>query len=248
MRRRRVAAIIAWRLLMDTRLDPINTGTERGLMDEASHRVRKSLDDVLAHAAATPEALWVFAYASLIWRPEFSAVDTQPAKLLGWHRALKMHSRINRGTPERPGLVFALLNGGTCKGLVFKLSPQTWRDDLVRLWAREMPTAVYTPRWVPCRTPAGTVRALTFTLDRLHPSHTGPICNDSMLDILHHARGRYGTTLDYLLETARGLREHGIRDREIERLVALAARSGLVGSSTHTSACAMGAVADSIAT
>ena len=40
--------------------------------------------------------------------------------------------------------------------------------------------------------------------------------------------GRYGSTLDYLLETASSLRKCGIRDREIERLVALAQRHALV--------------------
>jgi cation transport protein ChaC len=45
-----------------------------------------------------------------------------------------------------------------------------------------------------------------------------------MLAILRDAVGRYGSTLDYLLETAQSLRRCGIRDREIERLVALAAR------------------------
>ena len=48
-----------------------------------------------------------------------------------------------------------------------------------------------------------------------------------MLAILKTARGRYGTTLEYLLETARGLAAHGIRDREIERLVRLAHRHAL---------------------
>ena len=201
------------------------------LMAGASHVARATLDEALAKAAQTPDAVWVFGYASLIWRPEFDAVERRPAKLIGWHRALKMRSRINRGTPELPGLVFALLNGGTCKGLAFRMSPDTWRDDLVRLWSREMPTAVYTPRWLACRTSAGNVRALTFTLDRLHPNHTGAIDNDAMLDILRHARGRYGTTLDYLLETARGLREHGIHDCEIERLVKLATHAGLVHGS-----------------
>jgi cation transport protein ChaC len=184
-------------------------------------------------ASTTPDAVWVFGYASLIWRPEFEAVETRPARLIGWHRALKMRSRINRGTPERPGLVFALLHGGTCKGLALRMSPKTWRDDLVRLWSREMPMAVYTPRWLSCRTTAGVVRALAFTLDRLHPSHTGPIDNASMVEILRHAHGRYGSTLDYLLETARGLRKHGILDREIERLVELAAQAGLVKAGHH---------------
>jgi cation transport protein ChaC len=48
-----------------------------------------------------------------------------------------------------------------------------------------------------------------------------------MLDILRHARGRFGTTLEYLVETARALRAHGVHDREVERLVRLAARHGL---------------------
>jgi cation transport protein ChaC len=66
------------------------------------------------------------------------------------------------------------------------------------------------------------VRALAFTLDRSSPAHTGEIADAEMLEILRHARGRYGSTLDYLLETAASLRVRGIRDREIERLERLA--------------------------
>jgi cation transport protein ChaC len=75
---------------------------------------------------------------------------------------------------------------------------------------------------VPCRTTQGAVRALAFTLDRASPAHTGELSDDQMLDILRHASGRYGSTLDYLLETAASLRRCGIRDREIERLERLA--------------------------
>ena len=196
--------------------------------DAGARRARETLEAAIAKASETPDDIWVFGYASLIWRPEFDAVEARAARLLGWHRCLRMRSRINRGTPELPGLVFCLLNGGTCKGVAFRMSPRSWRDDLARLWDREMFTGVYEPRWLACRTPQGTVRALAFTLDRLHPNHTGAIADEAMLDILRHARGRYGTTLDYLLETARGLREHGIRDPEIERLVALAAHAGLM--------------------
>ena len=59
------------------------------------------------------------------------------------------------------------------------------------------------------------------------PNYTGPIDDAEMLRILREARGRYGRTLDYLLDTARSLRECCIRDREIERLVALAERHAL---------------------
>jgi cation transport protein ChaC len=51
--------------------------------------------------------------------------------------------------------------------------------------------------------------------------------DEHVLDILRHARGRYGTTLDYLMETAAALAAHGIPDQEVGRLVALARRHGL---------------------
>ena len=48
-------------------------------------------------------------------------------------------------------------------------------DHIVRLWAREMPTGVYDPKWLPCRTPTGVVPALAFTLSRSSPNYTGEI-------------------------------------------------------------------------
>jgi cation transport protein ChaC len=172
--------------------------------------------------------LWVFGYASLIWRPEFEPDEQRPAFVHGYHRALRMVSRINRGTPERPGLVFALLSGGACRGLVYRIDAARAHDELERLWAREMPTGVYDPRWLDCRTPHGPVRALAFTLSRRSPNYTGQLGDDALVAILREARGRYGTTLDYLVSTAHALRHHGIADREIERLVALARRHQLL--------------------
>jgi glutathione-specific gamma-glutamylcyclotransferase len=172
--------------------------------------------------------LWVFGYASLIWRPEFEAAEHRPALVRGWHRALRMRSRINRGTPEQPGLVFALLPGGACRGVVYRLPRHRAEAELDRLWAREMPTGVYDARWLPAQTAQGGVAALTFTLSRRSEACHGPIADPQMLNILRHARGRYGTTLEYLAETARALRAQGVVDREIERLIALAQQHGLL--------------------
>jgi cation transport protein ChaC len=171
--------------------------------------------------------LWVFGYASLIWRPEFDAVEHRPATVYGWHRALEMRSNINRGTPECPGLVFALVAGGSCRGMVYRVPHESANAELERLWLREMPTGVYDPKWLQCRTSHGAVTALAFTLSRSSPAHTGVIPDAQMLEILRHATGRYGSTLDYLLETANSLRRCGIRDADIERLVALARQHAL---------------------
>lgn len=171
--------------------------------------------------------LWVFGYASLIWRPEFESIEQRPARVHGWHRALEMRSRINRGTPEFPGLVFALVGGGSCQGMVYRIARERVEDELPRLWAREMPNSVYDPRWLACRTARGDVNALAFTLSRASPNYTGPMDDAHLVQVLKRASGRYGTTLAYLLETANCLRSHGIRDKKIERLVALARQHAL---------------------
>ena len=186
---------------------------------------------MLAHALRAwggHQDLWVFGYASLIWRPEFDAAEQRPAAVHGWHRSLRMRSRINRGTPECPGLVFALVPGGSCRGMAYRIERQRGAAELERLWSREMPTGVYDPKWLACRTPHGPVKALAFTLSRSSPAHTGLLADAELVDILRRAQGRFGSTLDYLLETATSLRERGIRDREIERLVALARHHELV--------------------
>jgi len=173
--------------------------------------------------------MWLFAYGSLIWRPGFHATERRSALLHGYHRTFRMRSRVNRGSPQEPGLVFALLSGGSCRGLVYRIARHEAEATLTQLWQREMPTGVYDPQWLRCRTPDGDVTALAFTLSRQSPSWTGPLDDARLLHIFKHAHGRYGSTLDYLLRTAHSLGECGIHDREVRRQVDLAHRHGLTG-------------------
>jgi cation transport protein ChaC len=170
-----------------------------------------------------PEAdLWVFAYASLVWRPEFEAAETRPARVHGYHRCLQMWSRVNRGTPECPGLVFALMAGGSCDGLALRVPREQVAGLMPRLWAREMPNPVYDPKWLRARTPQGEVRALAFTLSHRSPSYTGELPPERYREIFSVSCGRYGTTLDYARQTFHGLKAHGIHDHALERLLRLA--------------------------
>ncbi len=173
--------------------------------------------------------LWVFGYASLIWRPEFDFAERRPARVHGWHRALRMWSHVNRGTEECPGLVFAMLSGGSCQGMVFRIPQRDAQAALERLWVREMPTPVYDPRWLPCQTDQGPVQALTFTLSRRSPSHTGALAAHDYQRIFRHANGRYGSTRDYAHDTYHGLRAVGIHDRALGRLLELSRSDGAPG-------------------
>ena len=197
-------------------------------MPSAPRDTAALLARTLAQWQAEPEQdLLLFAYGSLIWRPDFEFTESRLARVQGYHRALRMRSRVNRGCPEQPGLVLALLTGGSCRGLVFRVPAANGETVLRNLWLREMPNGVYEPRWLQCSTAEGPVRALAFTLSRHSPSWTGEISDADLLHIFRHARGRYGTTLDYLMRTVQGLREQGIRDAELERQWHLAARHGL---------------------
>ena len=168
--------------------------------------------------------LWIFAYASLIWRPEFEFAEERFATVHGYHRALKMWSRVNRGTPECPGLVFGLLPGGSCKGIAFRLARDHVESALPALWAREMPNGVYDPKWLRCRTQQGDVQALAFTLSRRSPSHTGVLSEDVYRQIFSDSCGRYGTTREYAQLTYDKLRTLGIHDQALGKLLALVSR------------------------
>ena len=170
-------------------------------------------------AQTAGQDLWVFGYASLLWRPEFEAQEQHASRVWGWHRALKMWSRLNRGSPECPGLVFALMPGGSCQGVVYRVAQGEADEVLQRLWAREMPMDVYTPVWLPCSTPQGPVKALAFTLPRSSPSFTGHLTPETYRHIFKNASGRFGTTLDYAQQTYDSLRSNGIDDRALAALL-----------------------------
>ena len=167
--------------------------------------------------------LWVFAYASLLWRPEFEVAQQSLARVQGWHRALQMWSRVNRGTPAQPGLVFALLRGGSCWGMVQQVPAAQANEVLERLWSREMPTGVYVPRWLRCHTETGPVQALAFTLPHTSPQNTGRLSKAHYQRIFSDTvGGRFGTTLDYALQTYERLLALGIDDPNLADLLRFA--------------------------
>ncbi|WP_094840354.1 gamma-glutamylcyclotransferase [Bordetella genomosp. 11] len=181
-----------------------------------------SMEEALRHWRAD-EDVWIYGYGSLIWRPEFEYLERRLATLHGYHRALCLWSRVNRGTPESPGLVFALDRGGSCRGVVYRLHGALVPKFFPLLWAREMSTGAYLPRWLSCATDEGTVRALVFVMDRASPAYIPALPEEELLAIVRRASGRYGPCIDYVMQTAQALTEAGIHDRRLARVARLLA-------------------------
>lgn len=165
---------------------------------------------------------WVFGYGSLIWNPGFAHVSAQQGLLRGAHRSLSIVSHHHRGTVERPGLVFGLTRGGSCRGMVFEVADAQWPQVYAYLQEREQVTSVYRDVMRPVRLADGRmVSALAFLVDERHEQFAGHLDLDQQLAMVRAGIGLSGRNVDYVLNTARHLRELGIRDRQ---LMALAER------------------------
>lgn len=166
--------------------------------------------------------LWLFAYGSLIWKPELEHLETRQARAHGWHRRFCMRLTRWRGTREVPGLMMALDRGGSCAGLAYRLRDADPHGQLVRLLVRETdsrrPTNV--PRWMPLATPSGPLHALAFVASPEGANYAGRLPQSVVARTLARAAGHWGSGAQYLYNTVTQLEAHGIRDRNLWALQA----------------------------
>jgi cation transport protein ChaC len=179
--------------------------------------LERSLEQMLAEHAADRE-IWVFGYGSLMWNPEFAYDAKRVATVHGYHRNFCLWSRINRGTPESPGLVLTLERGGSCRGLAYRLTRGRDREELSVLWRREMSLGSYRPRWLEVRSGGTSFQALAFVVNRRCTGYAGKLPMDTMVQAISTAQGKYGSSADYLFRTEAALAEHGIRDGHVRQL------------------------------
>jgi cation transport protein ChaC len=176
-----------------------------------------SLAATRAHPRAR-EPVWVFGYGSLIWKPGFPFAERRIGALHGYHRQFCLLIKRFRGSPEVPGLMLGLERGGVCRGVVYRLAEPERDAALQAIWARELLTAAYIPRWVDIRTGEKTVRGIAFVINRTHERYTGRLGDEAVARALATACGHGGSCAEYLLETVTHLEELGIRDRRLWRL------------------------------
>ncbi len=166
---------------------------------------------------------WVFAYGSLMWRPNFNYEEAVPALLEGAHRALCIYSVIHRGTHWRPGLVLGLDKGSHCQGMVFRVPRHLVHDTRSYLRRRENVTNTYAAVVKPVKLlddSNRTVNALCFLANRSHPQYVGDLSLERQAYLVRRSIGASGPNIDYVVNTVEHLRELGVHDERLELLMA----------------------------
>lgn len=176
----------------------------------------ENVDGMLSSRPDGP--FWLFAYGSLIWRPETAFEEKRVALARGWHRRFCLGWDYRyRGNHEAPGLMMALDRGGQCKGVVYRLPEATLHDELHKLIRREMsmvPSA-FPWRWIEVVTDDGPLTVLTFAMNRKSTRYVAGLDEDALADMLATARGFRGSMAEYLFSTVSMLDSLGIHDRNL---------------------------------
>ncbi len=204
----------------------IESGVDIGLLDEAE--LTESRRATLA--AATPgEDVWLFAYGSLMWNPTFHFTERRIGRVHGYHRRFCLWTHLGRGSPATPGLMLGLEPGGSCRGLAFRIAGTAVEEETEIVWAREMISAAYVPRWVRVHTSDGPVAAIAFAMNRDFSRYSGRLPEPQVAATIAMARGSIGPCAEYLFETLAHLETLGIRDRALaslgEQVVAITSRA-----------------------
>lgn len=169
--------------------------------------------------------LWVFAYGSLIWKPDFEAVEARVGAAKGWHRSFCLQMTRWRGSQTQPGLMLALKRGGHCKAVVFRIDDDDRLAQIRRMLRREIGTLEdsATIRWIWVETQQGPVRALVFWAGPKGKRVTSRLPLEKVAEVLARACGHRGSCAEYLYLTIKHLEEWGIRDRNLWQLQKLVA-------------------------
>ncbi len=170
----------------------------------------------------------IFAYGSLMWRPDFEYEKAALGTITGYHRRLSIISHHYRGTPEKPGLVLGLDNGGSCVGVLYEVEPAKWPEVLAYIRNRELISEAYREvvKNVQLVDQLKTVQAVTYVVNHEHSQFFAPHPIAKTLSMVMQGYGLAGSCVDYVLNTVAHLRGLGIHEAELEDIIAHLPNSG----------------------
>lgn len=169
-------------------------------------------------SGVSDSSLWIFGYGSLIWRPDFSYLQSVPGIVLGWTRRFWQGSTDHRGTPEKPGRVVTLFasEAGQCWGRAFEVAPSQRSRVLENLDHRER--GGYVRIEVEIELPSQARRScegLLYVATEENSSYLGPAPIEVIARQIAEAEGPSGPNPEYVFELAKSLRAMKAEDDHV---------------------------------
>ena len=201
-----------------------DSGPEYGLVEMTDEEYEQAAHEFLRRKSDMP--FWVFAYGSLIWRPDFEHIEHRTCRAFGWRQSFCLDIVRWRATPQQPGLMMCMDYGGSCHGVAFRLPDGNDREQMCcgscaakratrRTCPRSAGSTCMTANKNSVRSPSGPRRAHRVTNINL------PIVEQAQR--LARAAGHLGTSAEYLHNTIVELEEFAIHDSYLWRLQKLVA-------------------------
>ncbi len=175
------------------------------------------------------DALWIFGYGSLLFRPDFPFEERRPARIQGFTRRLDQGSPDHRGTPERLGRVATLVRdaGAWVGGAVHRVAARDEERVLAQLDHREQGgyervTIAALPIDRDSTTESAregeAITATTWIATPDNPYHLGSEPLAVMVAQIRAATGPSGPNVEYVLRLAAALHALGIEDPHVDAL------------------------------
>lgn len=165
--------------------------------------------------------LWIFAYGSLMWDPGFKFAEVRRANAPRHARKFILKDSFGpRGSPDRPGLMAALDDGGGCGGLAFRITGDEVCHESGVFWRRELLAFAYKPAFIKVGTAMGPVEALTVVANHGADTIQPNLTREEQVRFIATGRGFLGTSLEYLENIEAHFAAMGIEDREVTELLA----------------------------
>lgn len=147
--------------------------------------------------------VWLFAYGSLIFKPDFDFIERRNARVTGWARRFWQGSHDHRGTAAAPGRVVTLMaqSGAVCEGVAYLITPQVFNQLDYREKNGYLRTAIsisFDDHTV--------TQGLVYIADPHNAAFLGPAPTQEIAQQIATAVGPSGSNRDYLVALAKALR------------------------------------------